>query len=144
MRSSPCSPARPKYARAGNTGALMAISRFVLKTLEGIDRPAIASSLPNLKGGVTTMLDLGANVDCTAEHLFEFAILGAALSSAKRKPSMATGFGLTLLISFTYYAVLRIGQALGLSGVIDPFLGAWMGNVIFVAIGGMLLYRANQ
>ena len=67
---------------AGNTGALMAISRFVLKTLEGIDRPAIASFLPNIKGGVTTMLDLGANVDCTAEHLFEFAILGAALVAA--------------------------------------------------------------
>lgn len=76
---------------AGNTGALMAISRFVLKTLDGIDRPAIASSLPNLKGGVTTMLDLGANVDCTAEHLFEFAILGAALVAAvqeKERPSV--------------------------------------------------------
>ena len=48
---------------AGNTGALMAISRFVLKTLDGIDRPAIASVLPNQTGGVTTMLDLGANVD---------------------------------------------------------------------------------
>ncbi len=76
---------------AGNTGALMAISRFVLKTLEGIDRPAIATVLPNVKGGVTTMLDLGANVDCTAEHLFEFAILGAALVAAvqeKERPSI--------------------------------------------------------
>lgn len=76
---------------AGNTGALMAISRFVLKTLEGIDRPAIAAVLPNMKGGVTTMLDLGANVDCTAEHLFEFAILGAALVAAvqeKDRPSV--------------------------------------------------------
>jgi glycerol-3-phosphate acyltransferase PlsX len=76
---------------AGNTGALMAISRFVLKTLDGIDRPAIASFLPNGKGGVTTMLDLGANVDCTAEHLFEFAILGAALVAAmqeKERPSI--------------------------------------------------------
>ncbi len=76
---------------AGNTGALMAISRFVLKTLEGIDRPAIASFLPNIGGGVTTMLDLGANVDCTAEHLFEFAILGAALVAAmqeKDRPSI--------------------------------------------------------
>jgi len=76
---------------AGNTGALMAISRFVLKTLEGIDRPAIATVLPNIKGGVTTMLDLGANVDCTAEHLFEFAILGAALVAAvqeKDRPSI--------------------------------------------------------
>jgi phosphate acyltransferase len=76
---------------AGNTGALMAISRFVLKTLDGIDRPAIATVLPNIKGGVTTMLDLGANVDCTAEHLLEFAVLGAALVSAvqeKDNPSV--------------------------------------------------------
>jgi glycerol-3-phosphate acyltransferase PlsX len=76
---------------AGNTGALMAMARFVLKTLDGIDRPAIATVLPNTKGGVTTMLDLGANVDCTAEHLFEFAILGAALVAAvqeKERPSI--------------------------------------------------------
>ncbi len=67
---------------AGNTGALMAISRFVLKTLDGIDRPAIASALPNQKGGATTMLDLGANVDSSAEHLLQFAVLGSALVSA--------------------------------------------------------------
>jgi len=67
---------------AGNTGALMAIARFVLKTLDGIDRPAIAQSLPNEKGGFTTMLDLGANVDCSAEQLLQFAILGCALVSA--------------------------------------------------------------
>ncbi len=67
---------------AGNTGALMAISRYVLKTIEGIDRPAIASQLPNAKGGGTTMLDLGANVDCTAEHLLQFAFMGSALVSA--------------------------------------------------------------
>jgi lipopolysaccharide export system permease protein len=73
-----------------------------------------------------------------------FAVIGAALSSARRKPSMATGFGLTLFISFTYYGILRIGQALGHSGVIQPMFGAWMGNIIFLAIGGMLLYRANR
>ena len=67
---------------AGNTGAWMAISRYVLKTLFGIDRPAIASALPNQKGGTTTMLDLGANVDCTAEHLLQFAIMGTALAQA--------------------------------------------------------------
>ena len=66
---------------AGNTGALMAIARYVLKTLDGIDRPAIATQLPNAKGGATTMLDLGANVDCTAEHLFQFAVMGSALVS---------------------------------------------------------------
>jgi glycerol-3-phosphate acyltransferase PlsX len=66
---------------AGNTGALMAISRFVLKTLPGIDRPAIASQLPTRKG-VTTALDLGANVNCTAEQLVQFAVMGSALVTA--------------------------------------------------------------
>jgi phosphate acyltransferase len=64
---------------AGNTGALMAISRYVLKTLSGIDRPAIAASLPNSTGGATLVLDLGANVDCSAEHLVQFAMMGSAL-----------------------------------------------------------------
>lgn len=66
---------------AGNTGAWMAISRYILKTLDGIDRPAIATSIPNQKGGATIMLDLGANVDCSAEHLLQFAIMGSALAS---------------------------------------------------------------
>jgi len=64
---------------AGNTGALMAISRYVLKTLDGIDRPAIAGQFPNARGGGTTMLDMGANVDCTPEHLLQFAVMGSAL-----------------------------------------------------------------
>lgn len=67
---------------AGNTGALMAISRFVLKTLEGIDRPAIATAIPNAAGRATTVLDLGANVDCEPEHLLQFGLMGAALVSA--------------------------------------------------------------
>src|SRR3546814_21176009 len=71
---------------AGNTGAWMAISRYVLKTLDGIDRPAIATSIPNQKGGATTVLDLGANVDCTAEHLLQFAIMGAALVPTADRP----------------------------------------------------------
>ena len=66
---------------AGNTGALMAISRFVLKTLPGIDRPAIASQLPT-RTGVTTVLDLGANVNCTPEQLVQFAVMGSALVAA--------------------------------------------------------------
>ena len=66
---------------AGNTGALMAIARYVLKTIDGIDRPAIAGRMPNFKGGGTTMLDLGANVDCTPEHLLQFAVMGSALVS---------------------------------------------------------------
>lgn len=67
---------------AGNTGALMAIARYLLKTVDGIDRPAIATQLPNAKGGATTVLDLGANVDCTAEHLLQFAVMGSALVAA--------------------------------------------------------------
>lgn len=75
---------------AGNTGALMAISRFVLKTLPGIDRPAIAAILPTANGH-TYVLDLGANVDCQAEHLLQFGIMGALLVSAvehKDRPSV--------------------------------------------------------
>jgi phosphate acyltransferase len=76
---------------AGNTGALMAISRFVLKTLPAIDRPAIASGVPNQRGGYTYILDLGANVDCTSEQLMQFGVMGAMLVSAlehKERPSV--------------------------------------------------------
>ena len=77
---------------AGNTGALMAVSRYLLKTLDGIDRPAIATVLPNERDGGTTVLDLGANVDCTAEHLLQFAVMGSALVSAvEGKPHPAVG-----------------------------------------------------
>jgi glycerol-3-phosphate acyltransferase PlsX len=67
---------------AGNTGALMAVSRYVLKTMAGVDRPAICSIMPNQKGGPTYMLDLGANVDCEPHHLHQFAIMGSVLCSA--------------------------------------------------------------
>ncbi|MFI4927531.1 MAG: phosphate acyltransferase, partial [Burkholderiales bacterium] len=67
---------------AGNTGALMALARYLLKTLDGIDRPAIATQMPNAKGETTTVLDLGANVDCTEQHLLQFAVMGSALVSA--------------------------------------------------------------
>ena len=76
---------------AGNTGALMATARYVLKMLPGIDRPAIASSLPSQKG-TTYMLDLGANTDCTAENLFQFAVMGAMLvSSVTGNPKPSVG-----------------------------------------------------
>ena len=76
---------------AGNTGALMAISRFVLKMLPGIERPAIATALPTLKGH-THVLDLGANVDCNAGHLLQFAIMGAMLVSAvEHNPAPSIG-----------------------------------------------------
>jgi glycerol-3-phosphate acyltransferase PlsX len=76
---------------AGNTGALMAVSRYVLKTLPGVDRPAICTILPNQKDGPTYMLDLGANVDCEPQHLHQFALMGSALVSAmegKPKPTV--------------------------------------------------------
>lgn len=75
---------------AGNTGALMATARYVLKMLPGIERPAIAGVLPNSKG-LTYMLDLGANADCTPEHLLQFAVMGAMLVSCienKQRPSI--------------------------------------------------------
>ncbi len=76
---------------AGNTGALMATARFVLKMLPGIDRPAIASALPSEKGN-TYMLDLGANADCTAEQLLQFAVMGAMLvSCVEHKPNPTVG-----------------------------------------------------
>lgn len=64
---------------AGNTGALVAKSRYLLKTIDGIDRPAIVSTIP-AHGGHACMLDLGANADCTAQHLLQFAIMGAGLA----------------------------------------------------------------
>ncbi len=66
---------------AGNTGALMATAKFVLKTLPGVDRPAICTALPSL-GGHTHILDLGANIDCSAAQLFQFAAMGSALARA--------------------------------------------------------------
>jgi len=76
---------------AGNTGALMAIARFVLKMLPGIDRPAICSIMPGISGN-THLLDLGANVDSSPEQLFQFAVMGAELTSAvfnKPNPTVA-------------------------------------------------------
>ncbi len=66
---------------AGNTGALMATARYVLKTLPGIDRPAITSVMPSIQGK-TYMLDLGANVGCSSQHLLQFAVMGSVLANA--------------------------------------------------------------
>ncbi len=83
LRAQPDKPACADVCvSAGNTGALMAVARYLLKTLDGIDRPAIATVVPNRLGRHTTMLDLGANVDCTPEHLLQFAVMGSALVSA--------------------------------------------------------------
>lgn len=76
---------------AGNTAALMAVSRYLLKTMPGVDRPAICTLIPNQKDCPTYMLDLGANVDCSPHHLHQFAVMGSALVSAvegKAKPTI--------------------------------------------------------
>ncbi len=76
---------------AGNTGALMATARYVLKTLPGVERPAIIVALPTIRGH-THMLDLGANVDSHADHLFQFAVMGSILTSAvDNNPSPTVG-----------------------------------------------------
>jgi len=74
---------------SGNTSALMAISKFVLKTVPGIDRPAICTTIPALNGH-THMLDLGANVDCSADHLYQFAAMGSILAQAIDATSQPT------------------------------------------------------
>lgn len=75
---------------AGNTGALMALSRYVLKTLPGIDRPAMVTAIPT-QTGFCHVLDLGANVDCTAEHLYQFAVMGSVTAEAlgEQRPRVA-------------------------------------------------------
>lgn len=73
-----------------------------------------------------------------------FVLLGIALSSGKRKQSIATGFGVTLLISFVYYGVLRVGQTLGYNGVLPPLLAAEAGNILFLIVGLALIVRANK
>lgn len=70
---------------AGNTGSLVAISRSILKTVPNIDRPVLAAAMPHMNGGYTTVLDLGANIDCEVKHLFQFAHIGHALVSTLNK-----------------------------------------------------------
>ena len=120
---------------AGNTGALMALARFLLKTLEGIDRPAIATVMPNRHDAFTTVLDLGANVDCTPEHLLQFAVMGSALVAAvDGKPEPTVGLlniGEEAIKGSE--AIKRAGELLraaGESGQIN-FYGNVEGNDIF-------------
>ncbi len=120
---------------AGNTGALMAIARYVLKTLDGIDRPAIAGQIPNALGGSTTVLDLGANVDCTELHLLQFAIMGSALDSVLKGQEQPT-VGLLNIGSEVIKGnevIKKAGELLrhaGDSGSIN-FVGNVEGNDIF-------------
>ncbi|MBN8486771.1 MAG: phosphate acyltransferase PlsX [Burkholderiales bacterium] len=120
---------------AGNTGALMALARYLLKTLDGIDRPAIASVLPNEKGTYTTMLDLGANVDCTPEHLLQFAVMGSALVAAiDAKPDPTVGLlNIGAEVIKGSDVIKRAGELLrtaGADGHIN-YLGNVEGNDIF-------------
>lgn len=76
---------------AGNTGGLMALSKFILRTIPGIDRPALVSPMPTQKGE-SVVLDLGANIECSAENLVQFAVMGSAYASAVlgiKRPSVA-------------------------------------------------------
>ena len=73
-----------------------------------------------------------------------FVLIGIAFASGKRKQSIASGFGLTLVVAFMYYGVLRVGQTLGHNGVVPPLLAAQLGNIIFLVIGLILLVRANR
>ena len=73
-----------------------------------------------------------------------FVLIGVAFASGKRKQSIATGFGVTLVVSFLYYGILRIGQTLGHNGVLPPLLAAQMGNIVFLIIGSYLMIRANR
>jgi glycerol-3-phosphate acyltransferase PlsX len=120
---------------AGNTGALMAISRHLLKTLDGIDRPAIATQLPNAKGGATTVLDLGANVDCSAEHLLQFAFMGSALVSVlKDDPNPSVGLlNIGEEVIKGNEIIKRAGELLRMASVSGQlnFLGNVEGNDIF-------------
>ena len=115
---------------AGNTGALMAVSRFVLKTLPGIDRPAICSVLPSQRGS-TYVLDRGANVDCTPEHLLQFGIMGSSLVSAlehKERPTVGLlNIGEEAIKGND--AVKRAAELLRASGL--NFIGNVEGNDIF-------------
>ena len=120
---------------AGNTGALMAVGRYLLKTLEGIDRPAIASVMPNQRDGYTTVLDLGANVDCLPEHLLQFALLGSALVAAvegKDEPSVGL-LNIGEEATKGSETIKRAGELLRLAGARGHinFYGNVEGNDIF-------------
>ncbi len=120
---------------AGNTGALMAISRHLLKTMVGIDRPAIATQLPNARGTVTTVLDLGANVDCEAHHLLQFAVMGSALVSVLNNvPSPSVGLlNIGEEVMKGNETIKRAGELLRAAGAAGDlnFSGNVEGNDIF-------------
>ena len=127
---------------AGNTGALMATARFVLRMLTGIDRPAIAKMLPAMRGSNTCVLDLGANVDCTPEQLYQFALMGSMLYGAlyaKEYPTVAllnigveAGKGNQLVKAAT---ALLSGSSLNFCGNIEAD-GIYRGDIDVVVCDG--------
>ncbi len=128
-------PVAQACVSAGNTGALMAVARNVLRTVPGIDRPAIAAVMPHRRHGYTTVLDLGANVDCTADQLLQFAVMGSALVAAvdgKDEPSVGLlNIGEEAIKgSETIKRAGELLRAAGLGGHIN-FYGNVEGNDIF-------------
>ncbi|MDO4248809.1 MAG: phosphate acyltransferase PlsX [Neisseria sp.] len=117
---------------AGNTGALMATARFVLKTIPGIERPAIAKFLPSKGSHSTLMLDLGANVDCTAENLVQFAVVGSELVQAMNPEGGQPRVGLLNVGSEDIKGTATVKQAFRLLKAADlNFIGNVEGNEIF-------------
>ncbi|MDO4642040.1 MAG: phosphate acyltransferase PlsX [Neisseria sp.] len=117
---------------AGNTGALMATARFVLKTIPGIERPAIAKFLPSQGTHTTLMLDLGANVDCTAENLVQFAVVGSELVQALYPENGQPRVGLLNVGSEDIKGTAVVKQAFKLLKVANlNFIGNVEGNEIF-------------
>lgn len=147
---------------AGNTGALMATSRFVLKTLAGIERPAIAKFLPAEHDKLTLMLDLGANVDSTAEQLLQFAIMGSELFSALNPEQKQARVGLlnigtedikgTEVVKEAFVLLKEsglnfVGNVEGnevFSGEIDVVVAdGFVGNIVLKTIEGAVRFMGN-
>ena len=117
---------------AGNTGALMALSRYLLKTLPGIDRPAMVTAIPTARGSCH-LLDLGANIDCSAEHLYQFAVMGAVAAEA-RKVFYDDRIDLVLFHCFTYFFNPVPVEVHAADIVIKGFAGD--GESVFLSISG--------
>ena len=117
---------------AGNTGALMATARFVLKTIPGIERPAIAKFIPSSTDKMTLMLDLGANVDCTADQLTQFAVIGSELVQALHPEQGVPRVGLLNVGTEDIKGTDTVKQTFNLlKGSNLNFVGNIEGNVIF-------------
>ncbi len=148
---------------AGNTGALMATARFVLKTLNGIERTAIAKFLPAQNGHLTLMLDLGANADCTAEQLFQFAVMGSELFTALNPSETRARVGLlnigtedikgTEAVKQTFKLLKDsslnfIGNIEGngvFTGEVDVIVAdGFVGNIVLKTIEGAVKFMGNE